>query len=139
MDHHRTVGPIKGSGPAADTAFGELVIPQITAIVGTLDHYVAPKADHVVHWVTGMAGIRCRKLMRQANSPRPWGFMPVVPSLSTCANPWDYDREMYKKQNGVERLFRRLKGYSCIFPRFEKLNVLFLGFIPFALALDALR
>ena len=77
--------------------------------------------------------------MRQANSPRPWGFMPVVPSLSTCANPWDYDREMHKRQNGVERFFRRLKGYSCIFPRFEKLNVLFLGSIPFALALDALR
>ena len=39
----------------------------------------------------------------------------------------------------VERLFRRLKGYRRIFSRFDKLDVLFLGFIHFALIFDALR
>ena len=65
--------------------------------------------------------------------------MPVVPPLSTRVHPWEYDREMYKKRNEVERLFRRLKGFRRIFSRFEKLDVLFLGFISFALILDALR
>ena len=41
----------------------------------------------------------------------------------------------------VERLFRRLKGFRRIFSRFDKLDVLFLGFILVAVALifDALR
>ncbi|MDQ2735889.1 MAG: IS5 family transposase [Pseudomonadota bacterium] len=67
------------------------------------------------------------------------GFIPVVPPLSTRIEPWEYDREMYKRRNEVERLFRRLKGYRRIFSRFEKLDVMFLGFISFALIADGLR
>jgi hypothetical protein len=39
----------------------------------------------------------------------------------------------------VERLFRRLKGFRRIFSRFDKLDVLFLGFLNFALIVEALR
>ena len=67
------------------------------------------------------------------------GFIPVVPPLSTRIEPWEYDREIYKRRNEVERLFRRLKGYRRIFSRFEKLDVMFLGFISFALIADGLR
>ena len=67
------------------------------------------------------------------------GFTPVVPPLSSRVDPWEYDREMYKKRNEIERLFRRMKGFRRIFSRFEKLDVLFLGFISFALIVDALR
>ena len=67
------------------------------------------------------------------------GFEPVVPPLSTRIHPWVYDREMYKRRNEVERLFRRLKGFRRIFSRFEKLDVMFLGFIVFVLIFDALR
>ena len=56
-----------------------------------------------------------------------------------CTPTWAYDREMYQRRNEVERLFRRLKGFRRIFSRFKKLDVLFLGFISFALILDALR
>ena len=45
------------------------------------------------------------------------GFTPVVPPLKTRTDPWEYDREMYKRRNEVERLFRRLKGYRRIFSR----------------------
>ena len=57
------------------------------------------------------------------------GFIPVVPPLKHSHRPWEYDREMYKRRNEVERLFRRLKGYRRIFSRFEKLDVMFIGFI----------
>ena len=67
------------------------------------------------------------------------GFIPVVPPLKTRVEPWEYDREMYKRRNEVERLFRRLKGYRRIFSRFEKLDVMFVGFISFALIADGLR
>ena len=66
------------------------------------------------------------------------GFEPVVPPLKTRLDPWVYDQEMYKRRNEVERLFRRLKGFRRIFSRFEKLDVIFLGFIVFALIFDAL-
>ena len=67
------------------------------------------------------------------------GFTPVVPPLRTRRNPWTYDRQIYKRRNEIERLFRRLKGFRRIFSRFEKLDALFLGFIHFALIYDALR
>ena len=67
------------------------------------------------------------------------GYEPVVPPLRTRVEPWEYDREMYKRRNEIERLFRRLKGFRRIFSRFEKLDVVFLGFIVFALIIDALR
>ena len=61
------------------------------------------------------------------------GFMPAVPPKSNRLGPWEYDREMYKRKNEVERVFRRLKGLRRIFSRFEKLDVTFLAFINFAL------
>ena len=67
------------------------------------------------------------------------GFTPVVPPFSTRVDPWEYDREIYKRRNEIERLFRRLKGFRRIFSRFEKLDTLFLGFILFALIFDALH
>ena len=67
------------------------------------------------------------------------GFRPVVPPKSTRVDPWEYDKALYKRRNEVERLFRRLKGFRRIFSRFEKLDVIFLGFIVFVLIVDAPR
>ncbi|AUI99759.1 hypothetical protein BVV19_08385 [Xanthomonas oryzae pv. oryzae] len=62
-----------------------------------------------------------------------------VPPKSNRVDPWEYDQQMYKRRNEVERLFRRLKGYRRIFTRFEKLDVMFLGFLSFVLTVDVLR
>ena len=67
------------------------------------------------------------------------GFIPVVPPKSNRIEPWEYDREMYKRRNEIERLFRRLKGFRRIFSRFEKLDVMFMAFIHFALVIEALH
>ena len=64
---------------------------------------------------------------------------PVVPPKKNRLIPWEYDRETYKKRNEVERLFRRLKGFRRIFSRFEKLDIMFVGFITFALIVELLR
>jgi len=45
---------------------------------------------------------------------------------------------MYKRRNEIERLLRRL-GFRRIFSRFEKLDVMFIAFINFALIVEALR
>ena len=71
--------------------------------------------------------------------PRTLGYQPVVPPLSSRKEPWEYDRELYKRRNKIERLFRRLKAYRRIFTRYDKLDVIFSGFILFALIYEALR
>ena len=67
------------------------------------------------------------------------GFIPVVPPLCTRVEPWQYDKAMYKRRNEIERLFRRLKGFRRIFSRFDKLDVMFMGFLCFALVIEGLR
>ena len=76
----------------------------------------------------------------EGDETRQWvldlGMTPVVPPKSNRLNPWQYDKQMYKKRNEVERLFRRLKRFRRIFTRFDKLDVLFIFFIHFALIVD---
>ena len=67
------------------------------------------------------------------------GMVPVVPPHSNRIEPWEYDRALYKKRNEIERLFRRLRGFRGIFSRFERLDVLFIGFLNFALIIEGLR
>ena len=67
------------------------------------------------------------------------GYTPVVPPNPGRLKLWDYDRIVYRRRNEIERLFRRLKGYRRVFSRFDKLDVLFTGFIVFALIVEALR
>ena len=67
------------------------------------------------------------------------GYQLVVPPKRNRLDPWEYDLIMYKRRNEVERLFRRLKGFRRIFTRFEKLDVMFLAFISFALIVDGLH
>ena len=52
------------------------------------------------------------KVTRPANSALALGFTPVVPPISTRILPWEYDRELYKRRNEVERLFRSSDGLS---------------------------
>jgi transposase len=67
------------------------------------------------------------------------GDLPVVPPKLTRVDPWEYDRELYKRRNEVERVFRRLKGYRRVFTRFDKLDVMFTAFVVVALIIEALR
>jgi hypothetical protein len=47
-------------------------------------------------------------------------------------NPREYDKEKYKRQNVVERLFRRLKEFRKVCTRYDKADVMFLALIQFA-------
>jgi len=68
-----------------------------------------------------------------------FGFIPVVPPKTNRLEPWQYDKALDRKRNEVERLFRRLKVFRRICSRFDKLDVLFFGFLNFALIAEALR
>ena len=70
---------------------------------------------------------------------RELGYVPVVPPNPNRLVPWAYDQVLYRRRNEIERLFRRLKAYRRVFSRFDKLDVLFVGFVVFALIFEALR
>ena len=55
------------------------------------------------------------------------GFVPVVPPKRNRKNPWEYDKELYKRRNEVERYFLRIKRFRRVFTRYDKLDVLYLG------------
>lgn len=67
------------------------------------------------------------------------GYILVVPPKTNRLCPWEYDQVMYRRRNEIKRLFRRLKGFRRVFSRFDKLDVMFAGFVLFALIIDALR
>ena len=66
------------------------------------------------------------------------GYIPVVPPKISRKNPWIYDKEMYKKRNEIERYFRRIKRFRRVFTRYDKLDIVYAGFILFAMLVDAL-
>ncbi|MGH8252225.1 MAG: IS5 family transposase [Steroidobacteraceae bacterium] len=105
----------------------------------------APAGRALLRTVTDLPK-RCRLIMDKAyegNETRQLaldlGFIPVVPPLSTRVAPWVYSKAWYRRRNEIERLFRRLKGFRRIFSRFDKLDVMFMAFLCFALVVEALR
>ena len=79
------------------------------------------------------------KAMRHDSWPWNLGIYQWYPPKANRRMPWDYDHALYKRRNEIERLFRRLKGFRRLFSRFDKLDVMFIAFITFALIVDGLR
>jgi len=67
------------------------------------------------------------------------GYNPVVPPKKSRLELWEYDKELYKRRNEVERLFRRIKGFRRVFTRYEKLDVMYLAFLTLALIYIAIK
>jgi transposase len=67
------------------------------------------------------------------------GLKPVVPPKSNRKEPWQYDTELDKRRNEVERYFRRLKAYRRVFTRYDKLDVMYASFVTFAMICETLR
>ena len=61
-----------------------------------------------------------------------YGHEPIVPPKKNRKNPWNYDKEKYKRRNVVERLFRRLKEFRKVCTRYDKTDVMFLAFVQVA-------
>jgi transposase len=66
-----------------------------------------------------------------------WGYSPVVPPKKNRKHPWDYNKELYKRRNEAERMFRRLKGFRRIGTRYDKLDLMFSMYIYLALCVIA--
>jgi transposase len=56
-------------------------------------------------------------------------IVPVIPSKRNRREPLDYDKELYKLREEVERFFNNLKQFRRIVTRYEKLIQTFLALI----------
>ena len=77
------------------------------------------------------AGNQTRQLAREL------GYLPVAPPRRHRKIQWQYDLELYGQRNIVERLIRRLKGFSRVCTRYDKLDLMYLGFVLLAVIFEA--
>ena len=66
------------------------------------------------------------------------GFIPVVSSKINRKFPWQYDSELYKQRNKIERFFLRIKRFRKVFTRYDKLDVIYLSVLTLALIFDSI-
>jgi transposase len=50
------------------------------------------------------------------------GAVPVIPPRKNRKESREYDKELYKERNLVERLFQKLKHYRRVATRYERLG-----------------
>ena len=110
------------AGNCGDAPEGRALLQQL----GPVDHSVYLLMDRAYE------GDETRALAMEL------GYIPVVPPKSNRKDPWDYDKQLYKQRNQIERLFRCIKRFRRIFTSYDKLDVIFLAFVYFALIVDAL-
>ena len=99
-------GGISGSAIADISALGSILVPVMKE--------KGYDADYVVDAVHAM------------------GAEVVIPPKSNRKEPREYDKELYKERNQVERLFNRLKHWRRVANRFDKTKESFLAFIHIA-------
>lgn len=101
-------------------------------------------AELLAHWspleeITALCADRAygaeyiRQLLQQKN------VEAVIPPKSNLKQPWEYDQELYKKRNCIERLFHRLKNFRRIATRYDKLDLIYASFVTIGLILLLLR
>ena len=75
--------------------------------------------ENDIDFMIGDKGYDSQDLREAANDG---GMTPVIPSREGARTPADYDVELYKERNFIERAFCRLKDYRRIATRYDKLK-----------------
>jgi transposase len=67
------------------------------------------------------------------------GATAVIPPRSNRKTPRDYDKDIYKERNLVERLFQKLKEYRRVANRYERLALNYMTMLNLASTLIWLK
>ncbi len=65
---------------------------------------------------------------------RAQGAIPVIPPRSSRKTQREYDQELYKERNLVERAFNRLKQWRRVATRYDRRRLYFLATLHLAAA-----
>ena len=60
------------------------------------------------------------------------GAIAVIPPKSNRKTPREYDKEIYKERNLIERLFNKLKNFRRVATRYDKTALSFMSFLNIA-------
>jgi transposase len=63
------------------------------------------------------------------------GAVAVIPPRSNRKTPREYDRELYKQRNLIERAFNKLKHWRRIATRYDRKSIYFLASLHLASAI----
>ena len=55
------------------------------------------------------------------------GAEVVIPPKSNRKDPWDYDRQLYRTRNLIERAFNKLKQWRRLATRYDRKSLYFLS------------
>ena len=55
------------------------------------------------------------------------GATAVIPPKANRRNPWEYDRELYRQRNLIERAFNKLKHWRGTAARYDRRSIYFLS------------
>ena len=64
------------------------------------------------------------------------GITAVIPRRSDELGPNEYDRDLYRERNRIERTINRLKRFRRIATRYEKLAATYLAMVTIACILE---
>ena len=56
----------------------------------------------------------------------------VIPSKSNRKKPRDFDKDLYKERNLIERMFNKIKHFRRVATRYDKTAAAFLAFVTIA-------
>lgn len=56
----------------------------------------------------------------------------IIPSRARRKTSREYDEELYKERNLIERMFNKLKHFRRVATRYDKLDIAYLGFVLLA-------
>jgi transposase len=104
-------------GSAADDPEGQALMEEVPKEIGKDKPLTMDKAYE---------GDACRAKVVEC------GMCPVVPPKSNRREPWEYDKELYKGRNVVERNFRNIKQFRRVYTRYDKLDETYNAFIAIA-------
>lgn len=62
------------------------------------------------------------------------GAIPVIPPRSSRKIQREYDRELYKQRNLIERAFNKLKAWRRIATRYDRRSIYFMAALQLAAA-----
>ena len=75
----------------------------------------------------GQLGHRFLSLKRFQRHLRSTGVTAVIPPKSNRKEPWEYDKELYRERNLIERAFNKLKHWRRIAIRYDRRSIYFLS------------
>jgi len=134
VDEKTPVAILLSEGQRHDAPQGRILLESFGSVSEILERYNKdPDASITLIADKAHEGNKTRKLAILL------GYDLCIPPKANRIDPWEYDEKLYKRRNEIERLIRRVKEYRRVFTRYDKLDIMYIGFLLFGFIVEAFR